>query len=92
MKLLLFSCILTTVDPDTGVKSKDMQPLKTLQQFVYLFETHLKKKKPNLTILLDFRYRMNTEIDKTGPLFGAYLDWIEGNKLIKIGDLIMSRD
>lgn len=35
---------------------------------------------------------MNKEIDKVGPLFGAYLDWVEGNKTVAIGDLIVSRD
>lgn len=35
---------------------------------------------------------MNEEIDKVGPLFGAYLDWVEGNKTVAIGDLIVSRD
>ncbi len=62
-----FRCNMTTVDPDTGVKSQNMEPLRTLKE-----------------------YRMRAEVDKTGPLFGAYLDLAgdEGGQ-IKVGDSIV---
>lgn len=35
---------------------------------------------------------MNKEIDKVGPLFGAYLDLVGNQKTVSIGDQIMSID
>jgi len=71
--MYVFRCIFTTVDPDSGLKSKDQQPLKTLRN-----------------------YRMNEEIDTSGPLFGIYLnlDYLNNNNnnslFVSVGDIVYS--